>query len=103
MVLAPHFVHFFVVGCNPNRATLLVLHIVGQFATQFPPKLLRVTGESKLGFGIVHDDDVAHGGAGSSAANSVAINNSNAHSTSCEFVGAGCTHNASAYNDNVVS
>ena len=68
IVLAPDFRHLFVVGCNPNGATLLVLNIHWQLGTQSLPELLRVTRQRKLRLGVVHRDNVAHAGCGRSAA-----------------------------------
>ena len=73
VLLAPHFGHLLVIRCHPNRSALFVFDISRKFRTQLLPELLRVAGESKLGFGVVHDDDVAHAGGGGAASNYITV------------------------------
>src|ERR1035441_9324170 len=58
--LAVDLDHFLFVSRDPDRATLFVLDIIGQFGPQSLPQLLRVASQRKLRVAVIHDNDVAH-------------------------------------------
>jgi hypothetical protein len=64
------------------------------------PELLRVAGEGKLRFGIVHDDNVTH--AGESGASEAGLNHGNAQAGAGKFAGTGSTDDAGADNEDVI-
>jgi len=78
-LFAPHFGHLFLIGRHPNCSAWFVFDVRRKFRTQLLPELLRVAGESKLGFGVVHDDDVAHAGSGGAASNHIAVDDCHPH------------------------
>src|SRR5579872_11898 len=100
LLLAAYFLHFLIVGGNPDGATGHIFDVGRQFGGEFAPELLGVAGKGKLRFGIVHDDDVAHAGGGSAA--QAGLNHGNAQACAGKFAGASGADDAGADDGHVV-
>src|SRR5262249_40095212 len=101
--LLKNFRHLKIVCCDPNGSALFVLDITRKLRSQLLPQSLRISGQRKLGFGVVYHNNVSHAGSGRSAADHVLINHGCAHSNARTLVSAGGTDNAGTYDHNVVS
>src|ERR1035438_9367524 len=100
--LAVDLDHFLFVSRDPDRATLFVLDIIGQFGPQSLPQLLRVASQRKLRVAVIHDNDVAHSRSGCAAPNDVLAYHHDTQASTCEFVRTRRTHNAGTDNGNVI-
>src|SRR6185436_5550607 len=101
-LLTVYFLQLLIIGCDPNRSALHVLHVVGKFRPQVTPQLLRVPSQSKLRFGVVHHNDVAYSGGGRTPADGREIYHRDAQFTRGAFPCTRGAHNAGAYNYDVV-
>src|SRR3984885_14221935 len=100
---AAHLEHFFFVSRDPDRSTLFVLDVFGQFGSQLLPQLLGVARQRKLRFGIIHDNDVPHPGGSGAASDNVAVDHHHAQATTREFVRTRRAHDAGAHNRNIMA
>ena len=102
VLLAPHLGHLLVIRRHPNRSALFVFDIGRKFRTQLLPELLRVAGESELGFGVVHDDDVAHAGSGGAASNYITVDDCHTHALAGALFRASRAYDARSNHDHVI-
>src|SRR5690348_2207753 len=100
-LFAPHFGHLFLIGRHPNRSAWYVFDVRRKFRTQLLPELLRIAGESKLGFGVVHHHDVAHAGGSRAASHCVAIDDCDPHALAGALFRASCTDDARSNHNHV--
>jgi hypothetical protein len=100
-LFAVNFCHFFIVSREPEGAARVIFDVGGELWNELLPECARKMGERKLGIGIVHDNDVAHPGSGSSACDWTAIENQDLQTAARAFSGARSADNSSADDDEV--
>ena len=100
-VFAVDFVHFHVVGGDPERATWEIFDVGRELRDEVTPEGLGVTGEGELGGGIIHDGEMAHAGGGSATADFGRFDDGDFETVAGELPGAGGTDDASAGNGDV--
>src|SRR6185437_15165620 len=102
VVLAADFLHFLLVGGDPDGAAGHVFDIRRQLGGELAPELLGIAGEGELRLGVVHDDDVAHAGGGGASACEISLDHSDAQSGKGAFTGAGGADDAAADDHDVI-
>ena len=101
-VLPSHLRHLFLVGGDPDGSTLFVFDIRRELRPQLLPKLLGVTGQRKLGLGIIHHHDVSHAGSSGAAPNHIPVDDSYPHPLPGAFVRASRPHDAGPNYNHIV-
>ena len=100
--LAPHLGHLLFIRRNPDRAAGFELAVSRQLCGEFVPEDLRITGQSKLGLGIVHDNNMAHARRSRPSADDPGLDDGDTHPRAGAFRGACGADNACADNHCIV-
>jgi hypothetical protein len=90
---------FDIVGCDPKRATMIIFGVHRQVLLS--PQLDGMPGEIELGFGVVHHDQVTHGGRGCAGTRASAFDNRDAQPFACEGVSDGASNDARSDDDGI--
>ncbi len=100
-VFAMDFVHFHVVGGDPERAAREIFDVGWELGDEVAPEGLGVAGEGELGGRVIHDGEMAHAGGGSATADFGRFDDGDFETVAGELPGAGGTDDASAGNGDV--
>jgi len=100
-VFAVDFVHFHVVGGDPERAAREIFDVGRELGDEVAPEGLGVTGEGELGGRIIHDGEMAHAGGGGATADFGRFDDGDFETVAGELPGAGGADDASASDGDV--